>query len=129
VLGEGIMLPATRFRNARFAPEAGRAVEIKEASAPAACDLLEEQMTIEKHRLHACEKGIATVEVAPARLDHADLRISEKVDGRPEQLALRHKVGVENTNEITASGGQPRLKRPRLVANAIGAMNQLDVEA
>src|SRR4051794_39863059 len=56
ILGQRVMLPAARVQYARFAPEPGRAVEIEKASTATACDLLEEQMSIQKHRLHPGEK-------------------------------------------------------------------------
>ena len=123
------MLPAARIRNARFAPETGGPVEIKETPAPAARDLLEEQMAIEKHRLHAGEERIAAVDVPPTRLNHPHFRIGEKMDGGFEQLGLRNKIGVEDADKLAARGGQPGLERPGFVADAVGAVDQLDVEA
>lgn len=56
ILSERVMLPTTRLSDARFAPKAGGAVEIKETSAPAARDLLQKEMAVKKHCLHASEK-------------------------------------------------------------------------
>ena len=120
VFGERVVLPATGFSDARFAPESGRAVEIKEASAAAARDLLEEEVAVEKHRLHPGEQGVAAIDVAPAGLDHPDFRVGEKVNGRLEQLGLRDKVGVEDADEIAARGVEAVLERPGLKADAIG---------
>ena len=114
ILGQGVMLPATRLGNARFTPEAGGAVKIEEAAAPAARDLLEEKVAVEKHRLHPGEERVAAIDVAPAGLDHPDLRVGEKMNGRFEQLGLRDKVGVEDANEIAAGTwrGRPRARPP-----------------
>ncbi len=128
VLGERVMLPATGLLNAGFAPETGGAVEVEKAPASAARHLFEEKVAVEEHRLHAGEKRVAAIEVAPAGLDHADFRIGEKVDGRLEQLRLWDKVGVEDANEFPPRRGQPGLERSRLVADAMGALNQLDIK-
>src|SRR5450432_1287945 len=79
IFSQGIVLPAARFLDARFAPEAGGTVEIEKASAPAARDLLEQQVTTEKHRLYARKERVAAIKVTPPRLDHSDFRVGEKV--------------------------------------------------
>src|ERR1041385_4424519 len=122
------MLPAARFHNARFAPKSGRAVEIKKASAAAPRDLLEEEMTVEKHRLHTGEERVAAVDVPPAGLDHADPGISEKMDARFKESGLRNKIGVENTDELAPRRRQPCLERAGFVADAILPMDQFDIE-
>ena len=73
ILGQRVVLPAAGVLDAGAPPEAGRAVEIEEPSAAAAGGLFEQEMPVEEHRLHAREQGIGAVQVAPARLDHADL--------------------------------------------------------
>ena len=75
------MLPASRFIDAGTPPQPGRSVEIEKPAAAAARGLFKQKMSIQKHRLHAREQGIAAVQMAPARLDHSDFRIGEKMDG------------------------------------------------
>jgi hypothetical protein len=55
IFGEGVVLPAARFVDARPAPQTGGAVEIKETTAAAAGGLLEEKVAVEEHRLDAGE--------------------------------------------------------------------------
>src|SRR5437660_10844813 len=65
----------------------------------------------------------------PARLDHADSRIGEKINCALEQVRLRHKIGVENTDKLAFRGVESDSERARFETSAIDAMNELDVEA
>ena len=56
IFGQGIVLLAARFIDARPAPESRRSVEIEETPAAAASGLLEEQMSVEEHRLDPREQ-------------------------------------------------------------------------
>ena len=38
--------------------------------------------------------------MSPARLDHPDFRVSEKMDRVPEQIAARDEIRVEDANEF-----------------------------
>src|SRR5690242_4481607 len=86
-------------------------------------------MTIQKHRLYAREQRIAAIEMAPARLDHSNLRIGEEVHGRFQQLRLRDKVSVENANELASSGRQSRFQCAGLEADAIDPADQFNMES
>ena len=128
ILGESIVLPAAAVLDAGAAPEAGGPVEIKEAAAAAARGLLEHEMPIQEHGLHAGEQGVGAVQVAPAGLDHANLGIGEKVDRLAEQVRRRHEVGIKDEDEIALAGLKPFLERAGLEADAILAVDQLDIE-
>ena len=65
----------------------------------------------------------------PARLDHADSRIGEKINRALEQVRLRNKIGVENTDKLAFRGVESNSERTRFETSAIDAMNELDVEA
>src|SRR5205814_6258701 len=129
ILGQSVVLPAARLLDARCAPKPGGSVEIKKASASAPRDLLEQQVTIEKHRLHAREERVAAVKVTPTCLDHSDFRVGEKVDRFVEQLWLRDKIGVENADEIAARRSESGFERAGFVTDAVGAVNQFHIEA
>ena len=100
IFRERVVLPAARFLDARAPPKTSRSVEIEKAAAPAAGGLLEQKMSVEKHRLHAREQRIAAIQMPPARLDHADFRVGEKMDRALEQVRLRNKISVENTDKL-----------------------------
>src|ERR1700704_2216104 len=108
------MLPAASFVNTGAPPEAGCAVEIEKTSAATPRRLFQKKVTIEKHRLHPGEQRIATVEMPPARLDHANFWIGKEMNGAFEQIGLRHKIGVENTNEVAGGGLQAGRECTRL---------------
>src|SRR5256886_7889202 len=61
ILGEGVVLPAARFIDARTPPETGGTVEIEKTSAATARSLLQQKMAIEEHRLDPREIGRAHV--------------------------------------------------------------------
>src|ERR1700730_272866 len=65
----------------------------------------------------------------PARLDHADSWIGEKINCALEQARLRNKIGVENTDKLAFRGVESDSERTRFETSAIDAMNELDVEA
>ena len=94
ILAQGVVLPAAGLLDADAPPQAGRPVEIEKTSTPAPRRLFQQQVAIQKHRLHAREQGIAAIQMSPARLDHANLWIGEKMNGTLEEIARRHEVGV-----------------------------------
>src|SRR5947207_12328041 len=123
------MLPAARLFNARFSPESGRSVEIEKTTAARASGLFEHEMTVEKHRLHPGEQGIAAIQMAPARLNHPHFWVGKEIDCLAQQMGRRDKIGIENTDEFTAGGSQPSFQRAGFQAGAIGPMNQFDIKA
>jgi hypothetical protein len=57
-------------------------------------------VAIEEDALDLGQEGVVAVDVPPARLDHADLRVREVVDGLLEKVRLRDKVGVEDGDQV-----------------------------
>src|SRR5579864_2147634 len=102
VFTQSIVLPAAGFLNTGFPPQPGGSVKIEKTSAPAAGCLLKQQVTVQKHRLHPGKHGIPAVEMAPSRLDHANLRVGEKLDGLLEKFWRSDEIRVENTHELAA---------------------------
>jgi len=101
VLGEGVVLPAAGLADGRFTPDAGGAVEVEEAARAVAGGVLDDEVGFEEDGLDAGQKRVGPVEVAPAQLHHADLRIGELVDG-----LLEHMGGQK-------SASKRRMKSPR----------------
>ena len=66
--------------------------------------------------------------MAPTGLDHADLRIGEKMDRPLKQVWRRDEIGIENANKLTGSRFEPDGKRTGLESGPVDAMNQLNIE-
>ena len=94
VFGQGVVLPATGLFDAAFAPDAGRAVEIEEATRAVAGGVLDDQVTVEKDRLDLGQQRVVAIQVTPAHLHHTQLGVGEMVDGAFEDVRRGHKVGV-----------------------------------
>jgi hypothetical protein len=67
--------------------------------------------------------------MAPARLDHADLRIGEKMDRALQQVWRRDEIGIENANKLAGSRFEPGCERARLETCPVNPMNELNIEA
>src|ERR1044071_2632050 len=96
------MLPPSRLFNARLSPESGRPVKVKKAAAAGTRGLFEDEMAIEEHRLDPRKQRVATIQMAPARLDHPNFRIGEEIDRFPEQMRRWNKIGIEDTDKFSA---------------------------
>src|ERR1051325_6682411 len=96
VFGQRVMLPPAGFLNAGAAPKSRGAIKVEKTTAPTACGLFEQQVTVEEHCLHFCEQGVGAIKMSPTRLDHPDLRIREVMNGALQEVRLRDKIGVEN---------------------------------
>jgi hypothetical protein len=79
-------------------------------------------VAVEHQRAHPCEEGLVTVEVAPAPLHHADLRILKVRDQAPQKIGVGQEVGVEHREQLALGGRQTGVERAGLVANAVGAV-------
>ena len=101
---------------------AGGAVEVEENSGARAPGVLQHKVAVEQDRLHLGEKRVVAVEVRPARLHHADLRIGKVMDGAQQKIFRWSEVGVEDGDEFALRRLQPFGQRARLVALAIGAV-------
>src|SRR6266849_8674383 len=66
--------------------------------------------------------------MSPTRLDHSNFRIGEKINGALEQVGLRDKIGVENTDKIAFGKLESCGESTRFEASAINAMDELDIE-
>src|SRR5205085_1266186 len=111
------------------APDPARAVEVEEAPRAAARGLLDLEMAVEDDPLELREEREVAVEVRPARLDEADLRVREVVHGLPEHVRERGEVGVEDRDELALRGLEAVREGARLEALAALAADELDVGA
>ncbi len=129
VLGQGVVLPTARIFDDPATPDAGGAVEVEEAAGAVAPAVLEHEVAVEQNRLDLREQRVILVDVSPARLHHADLRVG-KIRHQPEdEVGVWLEVGVEDGNEFSPRHLEPCLERPGLVPRPIAPVVVLDVEA
>ena len=91
VFGQRVVLPAAGVADRLAAPHAGRAVEIEEAAGAVAAAVLEHEVAVEQNRLDLREQRVILVDVPPARLHHADLRVGEVRQQPVEEVAAGRK--------------------------------------
>ena len=64
----------------RAAQNSGGAVEVEEIAGARTRAMLQDEMAVEQHGFDFGEEIVVPVQVAPARLHHADLRIGEMMN-------------------------------------------------
>ena len=114
VLGQRVVLPAARVDDRRATPDAGRAVEVEEEARAVAAAVLEHEVAVEQDRLDLRQQRVVLVDVAPARLDHRDLRIDEERHRARQEVGGRDEVGVEDRDELALGDLQPASSAPAL---------------
>ena len=129
ILGQRVVLPATRIDDRFATPDAGRAVEVEEVARTISPAVLEHEVTIEQDRLDLREQRVILIDVSPARLDHRDLRIDEERHRPVEKVLGRDEVRIEDGDELALGDLHAGLERASLVACAIGSMDVGDVDA
>src|SRR4029450_4239072 len=97
VFAQRIVLPPSALFDTRTSPQTGGSIEIKKTAAPAARSLLQQEMSIQKNRLHAGEEGINAIQVAPSGLDHSYFRIGKEMNSALQKVWLGDKIGIKNT--------------------------------
>ncbi len=107
ILRQRVPLPSTGVANALTPPHASAPVEVHEQSAAAARCLLDNEVSIHAQRLHARERRVLAVQVPPARLDTADLRIGEGGHDALDEVLWRNKVRAEHRDELPFRHTQP----------------------
>src|ERR1700686_2730154 len=101
VLGQGVVLPATRFVNRPATPDSGRAVEVEEDSAAGAPGMLEHKVPIKQDRFHLREKRIVAVNVGPASLHQSNLSVGKVMDRLQKKIFRGRKVRIEDGYEFS----------------------------
>src|SRR5437588_7591277 len=86
------------------------------------------KVTIENHRLDLSQERVFAVDVAPARLNHTDLRVTEVVHDVFEEIGRRNKIGIEDCYQLTACGLQPMFQRAGFKTVTICPMDMVNVE-
>ena len=84
--------------------------------------MLQHEMPVQQDRLYLGHEAVVAIQVGPARLHHADRGIGKVVDDLHQPVRGRHKVGIEDRDQLAARRAQPLIQRARLVSMAIGAM-------
>ena len=129
IFGDRVVLPAAGIRDALRAQHGASAVEAEEEASVVAAGLLDGELRVESHHRRACERRVLLVEIAPARLGNADLRIAHVRKHRANEVVRNHEVRVEERDVLGRRVPQPVLERAALVTLAISAVDMRDVEA
>ena len=122
------MLPTAAHLDRLASPDSCRAVEVEETSAAIARGLLDHKMPVQHDRLQTCQQIVRTVDVGPTHLGAADSSVGEVMDELAQEIRLRHKIGVEDRNQLALRRLHPILQRARFKAGAIVAMKVRNVE-
>ena len=67
--------------------------------------------------------------MSPAGLDHSHFRVGEVMDGSLQQILLRNKIGIQDTNEFAFGSLEPYRQRAGFETSAIDSMNTLNIKA
>src|SRR5271156_4125461 len=94
------MLPAASFVDCRTPPDSGSSIEIKKNPAARASGMLQHEVAVQQNGFHLREKRIVAIDVRPARLHHADLRVSKVMDGARQKIFRRSEVCVEDGDKF-----------------------------
>jgi hypothetical protein len=93
----------------------------------AMCSMTE--VAVQHHGLALRERGVLAVDVAPARLHHADLLVGEVVDQVADDARRGHEVRVEHHEELALGDRGGLGQRAGLVSRAVRAVQVDRVEA
>ncbi len=128
VLDQTGRLPAAHGLDRRGSPNPSRPGEIHELPHRRAPRHLQGVMIIDPQRLRERERRLLVVEMSPLRLHQRQTCVRRAVfqvevrDRAQQVIARRHKVGIEDDEELTVRLQPTCLKRPSLVALAVGAV-------
>ena len=129
VLDQRVVMPSARFLECASAPQPRRSVELEEPSTPVPSPLLHQEVAVEQQRLGAGQPRFVFVEVVPARLHHAGPGIGHRGKEVVEEPGRGDEIGVENEDVVTGRRFETRGEGARLVAVAVGAVEDGDVDA
>src|SRR5262245_10085626 len=87
IFGYGVVLPSSGFLDHRSSQDARSAVEVEEESTPGASDMLQHKVPVQQHRLYFGKQIVMAIEIAPSRLHHPDVRISEVMHRALQKIA------------------------------------------
>src|SRR5208337_4329968 len=96
VFGKRVMLPAAGIVNDAAPPHAGGAVEVEEHVAAGAAGVFQNEVAVQKDGFDFRKERVIPVDVGPAGLHHADLRVSEVMNRLQQKIRRRNEVRVEH---------------------------------
>ena len=128
IFAKRVVLPPARFFDAGLAPQPRGAIEIEKPPAAAPGRLLEQKMPVQKHGLHPREQRVTAIQMAPARLDHANFRVGEIMDRPVKQFWWRDEIGIENANKLAGGRFESDRKRAGFKTGPVDSMNELNIE-
>ncbi len=123
VFSERVVLPAAAIGDGLAAPHAGGAVEVEVLAGAGAGAVLQNKVPVEQDGLDLGQHAVVAVEVGPAGLHHADLGLGEVMDDLHEPVGRRHKVGVEDGDELAFGDLEAGIERAGFEAVTVGAVN------
>src|SRR4030095_4647475 len=129
IFAKRIVLPAARFFDAGLSPKSGGAIEIEKSSTAAARGLFEDKMAVQKHRLNPREQRVTAIQMAPTRLDHANLRVGEEMDRALQQILRSDEIRIQDANEVARGRFKSNRQGAGFESGPIDPMNQLHIEA
>ena len=62
--------------------------------------VFDHEMAIENHRLDLRQQRIFAIDVSPARLDHAHLRVAEVIDDILQEARRRNEIRIEDRDQF-----------------------------
>jgi len=129
VFGERRIAPAACVINGLSPPDSGGAVEIHEP-ARAARLLLDDEMRVNAGGLRTGDRVVVGIQMRPAALRPAEPRVGgEHGHGAQQEVRRRHKVAVENRDELRVALRLAMRERTSLEALAIRAAHHYDIRA
>lgn len=129
ILGQRIVIPATRVHERLSAPHPRRPVEFEEPATAVPPPLLHQEVPVQEERLRAGQPRFVLVEMLPAGLHHADPGIRHRREELFEETGLGDEIGIENEDVLAGRRVETRGEGARLVAAAGGAVEDRDVDA
>ncbi len=85
--------------------------------------MLKHEVTVQQDGLDLRQHAVVAIEVRPARLHHAHLRLGKVVNHLHEPVGRWNKIGVEDGDKLAVSYFETRIERPGLIAVPVGAMD------
>src|SRR5437868_15298447 len=65
--------------------------------------MFENEMPVEQHGFHFRQEIVLAIQITPACLHDADLRVGKILDGLQEEIHRRYEIGVEDRHELAGS--------------------------
>ena len=79
-------------------------------------------MAVQEHGLDLGQDIELAIQIAPAGLDNADVRVREVVDGTLKKIDRRNEIGIKNGDEFASGSFQSLLQSAGFEAVAVSAV-------